>query len=407
MALMKKILLIFSFSSILLLAGCKGNESQPVIIETDGKEELQNTMNINPGDYGPYGDYNKLKNSYVSISNKIRAITYYEDGESYVVVNDKKFGPYKNLYHVAPLKVSDNFWSLITYDYDSNSISSSKKIVYINGNPFELNNNASVSAIAFSDNKNSWGIRYFDDVDTKVIIDGGISTERDFYELNNIVPYQKHDGEDAGNYFVKYEGNEYFIGDNSDEGALFAKCMSHNKNKWGCSVGKKDGAWHIFIYENGVKKEYGPYGEFSDPRTPSEFQLSNDGFIFCSSNLAVVNRNGSEEVFEGNDIWECNYSQGNFGFNHQSNENGNDRMINVNGKEYGPYALIDNFSLKGNGIWGFAGYIKETDKREYIVNGEIISDINVITGPSISDNYWAVGYEKEGKIYMRIGGNKE
>ena len=364
----------------------------------------QNNTNesLIPGDFGPYGAYDKTNGAFVAISNKIRAIAYYEGDEGYVVVNDKKFGPYDGI-QVNALKVTDNFWGITLFGYMDigGSFQEAEKTVVINGDQVELGRNTDNVEFSFSDEKNSWGIAY-DDMSSnqhKFIINNTSSTQTEYNALNKIIPYQN---QDSGDYYVKFGGGEYLIGSISDE---FANCMAYTKNKWGCSIGKKDNAWHIFVYENGIKKEYGPYGKFSDPREMSEFKLSNDGFIFCSSNLAVIHNNGSEKTFSGQDIYQCNYSEGNFGFNHASDKNKNDRLINVNGKEYGPYAMIDNFSLTNAG-WGFSGYINKTDKSEYVVNGNVVLDPNIITGPSVSDDYWAVGYEKDGKLYMKVGKNK-
>ena len=217
-----------------------------------------------------------------------------------------------------------------------------------------------------------------------------------------MVPFQN---KDDGNYYVKYKDTNYLIGDISDEGAHFANCMTVGENKWGCSIGKKDGRWHIIVYENGVKKEYGPYGRFSDPRETSEFKLSNDGFIFCSSNLAFINNKGVETIFQYKNIHQCNLSNKNFGFKHKSSKIPNSLMVNVNGKDYGPYALIDDFSLADGG-WGFKGYDRKEKKSEYIINGEVISDVNIISGPSITDENWAIAYKEGDEIYMKVEKHK-
>jgi hypothetical protein len=402
----KKIKTAVTIAVIIIIAGIVSGAIFFVSLDKSQnniKEKMQGSKILVSGDFGPY-NYDKTNGAFVAISNKISAITYYEGEKGYVIVNNKKFGPYDGM-TINSLKVSNNFWGVTTYSQipvGGSVVKDSEKAVVINGNKIKLGNNTDNVEFSFSDGKNSWGIQY-DDMASgrrKFIINNAPSTETEYTGLNRIAAYQK----DNGDYYVKVDGNEYLIGSIDDEGALFSQCMIYDNNKWGCSVGKKEGTWHIFVYENGIKKEYGPYGKFSDPREMSEFKLSNDGFIFCSSNLAVVNKNGSEKIFHGQDIYQCNYAEGNFGFIHASDKNNG--LVNVNGKEYGPYALIDNFSLTDGG-WGFSGYISKKDKSEYIVNGITISDINSITGPAISNDYWAVGYEKDGKLYMRVEKNKK
>lgn len=394
---------------IILLIGCQFQiKKTPPITEITSSESIQKNNNwesfkVIPGNFGPYGNKNNTSIVAVAISNKIRAIAYTMDNKSYVVVNDKKFGPYDKAYPFSPLKVSDNFWSFITFKNDGNSIHNSSKTAYINGEAFKLDGGTGSIEITFSDSNNSWGMKYVTG-GWHAIINGDNSNLDEYNKLSRMMPYQNKN--DEYNYYVNYKDDDYLIGDIGDEGALFADCMAVGKNKWGCSVAKKDGRWHIFIYENGIKKEYGPYGKFSDPRELSEFKLSNNGFIFCTSNLAFINNKGVETKFQYKDIHQCNYANENFGFKHESSQIPNSLMVNVNGKDYGPYALIDNFSISSGG-WGFKGYIREKNKSEYIINGEIISDINIISGPSISDENWAVAHKKDYKKYMKVEKHKK
>lgn len=138
----------------------------------------------------------------------------------------------------------------------------------------------------------------------------------------------------------------------------------------------------------------------------SEFRMSQNGFIFCSSNLAVVNKNGVEKQYPGQDIDQCNYSNEHFGFNRADSKNKNDRIVFVDEKEYGPYSLIENFTVT-NKSWGFKGYISEKDKNEFIINGNNVSNMNIMAGPAVSNEYYAMAYEKDGNLYMKVERNKK
>ncbi len=279
----------------------------------------------------------------------------------------------------------------------------SKKIVVINGKETHLDNNSDNIDFDFSDEKDSWGIRYDDEVSgrRKFIVNGVNTIEEQYNNLNKITVYEK----DFGDYYVKVNEKEYLIGGiEVQEGALLAQCIIYNDKKWGCSLAKNDNKWHIFIYENDIKKEYGPYGDFVDPRDVSEFKLSKDGFIFCSSRLAVVHKNGVEKKYSGKDIHQCNYSSAHFGFNRVDNNNTNKIIVNVDDKEYGPYDMTENFTITENGWW-FRAFIRETDKNEYVLNWKKVEDINSIAWPALSDEYYALAYELDGKLYLKVERN--
>ena len=373
-----------------------------------GQKQKTSSLQSLTGDFGPYL-YEKASGANVAVSDNIRAIAYYEGENGYVIANDKKFGPYEGM-NLQSLQVSANFWGIsITERIPvGGNVKDSKKAVIINGEKFDIGSNTDNVEFFLSDDKNLWGIRYSDMSNggyEKFIINGKPSTENDYTNLTKIASYQKTGDQGDNNYYVRVDGKEYQIGTIDDQDAYFAKCLSYSKNRWGCSVGKKDGAWHIFIYDNGVKKEYGPYGKFADPEGISEFKIASNGFIFCSSRLAVVNKDGTEKKYIGQNIYSCNYSGENFGFIHANDKNKSNSSVNINGNEYGSYSSIDNFSLTSFG-WGFAGYTSKMDKKDYIVNGDTVSDINIVAGPSISNNYWAVAYEKDEKLFMRVGNNK-
>ena len=121
---MKKLILSgFLLISIYFLTGCKNQiTSNKGISKNNNWENSEQNAKIIPGNFGPYGGENDTSIIGVAISNKIRTIAYTMNGKSYVIVNDKKFGPYDRAYLSNPLKVSDKFWSFITYKNDGDSI---------------------------------------------------------------------------------------------------------------------------------------------------------------------------------------------------------------------------------------------------------------------------------------------
>jgi hypothetical protein len=401
---MKKVLTVSLLFLVLLVnSGCSlqeqkqiGAVNQPIVEE----KEQEKTWNEDiSGTFGPY-EYNNEQYVLVGLSNTFRALSYYENDNGYVLINDETFGPYK--WTIQNLKVTNNFWWFIVYGNDAWNMTGSKKIVVINGKETHLENNSDNIDFDFSDEKDSWGIRYDDEVSGRrnFIVNGVDATEEQYNTLTKITVYRKDDG----NYYVKVNDTEHLIWMSEDqESALFAQCMIYNDKKWGCAVGKNDNKWHIIISENDNKKEYGPYGDFVDPREVSEFTIGQDGFIFCSSRLAVVHKNGVEKKYSGNDMYQCNYSRAHFGFDRTDN-NTQKRIINVDDKEYGPYDMIENFTITENGWW-FKGFIAETDKSEYVLNWKKVEDINSIAGPALSDNYYALAYELDGKLYLKVEKN--
>lgn len=258
---MKKLLTVsFITLGIILISGCSSNEEKQIYKSKEATIESLQENDIS-GIFGPY-HYNNKNEVFVAISKSIRAISYYEHDKAYVVINNEKFGPYNGI--IKDLKVTNDFWGFVVYKNDGLSMVDSSKSIVINGDETKLDKTSDNIYFDLSDEKKSWGIQY-DDRNSgyrKFLINRSEAKEIEYNNLNKITPYQKDDG----SFYVSVKNKEYLIGSIEDQGALFAQCMIYDIKKWGCSVGRQDKKWHIFIYDDNVKKEYGPYANFSDER---------------------------------------------------------------------------------------------------------------------------------------------
>jgi len=218
--------------------------------------------------------------------------------------------------------------------------------------------------------------------------------------LNTGDPYQKSDGVFWA-YYTTINNQEYLVVWQSSY--PLPPCVAYNEKKIGCNIVKEDWQWYVIIYDDGIKNEYGPYGFIASGKwETTELDIGESGFIFCTNNRAVVHKNGIESVYEEKDISSCRYSDNYFGFSYQPYaQDRNKRNVFINDKKYWPYDSIENLSIT-NRFWWFAGYTYEKDMFDYIINGNTLSGENIVSGPFLLDDYYAIAYERSGRLYMKI-----
>ena len=176
-------------------------------------------------------------------------------------------------------------------------------------------------------------------------------------------------------------------------------CNIYSLYRWGCEYPGEDNSWYVVMYENGNKKQYGPYGKFTDPREQSSLLVTKNGFTLDLADQLIINNNGNESKVNKVDKSDLQISEQHSGYIY---EKGDNSYINVDGQEYGPYEYVYNFLLIGDG-WGF-NYLKN-GKIMALINGEIYQ--TAFGDMSMDKNNYIIGYEKEGKLYIKIGKNKK
>ncbi len=379
------------------------------------------------GDFGPY-DFDDI--TAISVSDNNWGVIFQNQSKHHILINNENKGVFDNINGITDFKVTDNFYG---FQYRIKDV----KGFYVKINdedygPFDDN-----VELLFSDNY--WAIKYFDKTSRhdKAIVNGenydnyvkdiaisdnlwgvayGIKDEGyyfNYFVIINDKKYGPYTGlpnlsikNDSWLFHYTKEPNSSYVMFNDKEFILnlgrsyLEDCVVYDVNKWGCEY-TENNSWNIIIYENGEEKTYGPYGNFLDPRTPVDFIVTKNGFIFCSNyNEAIINDGYSEKKLSGEDLSRWQNTEKYLGY--LSVENQNKYFVNINEKEFGPYKHIYNFLLTDNG-WGFK-YL-ENNELIAIINNEKIT--NIVGGISISKNNWAVGYKKNGRLYIRIGKNEK
>ncbi len=402
------------------------NQNQSLTVANTNTQNQENKEIDIYSTHGPYDFDNVKQEVSLSISNHRWGVVFENLGKYYVVINSENKGIFNN--RVFDFKVTDKFYGF-KYSKDG------KWHVRINDDdygPFDDNVKLFIS-------NNYWGIKYYDNTSQhdKAIVNGKyydnyvsqVSISDSFFGIVYSVKNQKTDmnsfimlndkkygpypfswthlniNNDAWLINYKREVNESVVLFNGKEYSLdlgdtyLENCNIYSSDRWGCKYPGEDNSWYVVMYENGNKKQYGPYGKFADPRERTEFIVTKNGFMLNLGNQLIINNDEIKSKIIKSDISYIQASEQHSGYFYKK---GKESYINVDGKNYGPYEYVNNFLLIGDG-WGF-NYLKN-GKAMILINGEI--NQNAVGNISIDENNYSTGYEKEGKLYVKIGKNKK